>query len=348
MTTINQSVAWKSPSNIAIVKYWGKTGLQLPLNPSISFSLENCYTNTRVDYCLKEKPTDESFAFLFEGNSHPPFEPKLKHFFQYVFERYPLLRQYKFDISSENSFPHSAGIASSASAMCALSFCLIQIHNRIRGDECWPNADEVGSLARLGSGSACRSTHGGWMMWGTYPYMAYSNDNYAISINDHVHDLFRRLCDTVLVISSQRKQVSSSLGHQMMTAHPYGKARIDQALDNTAQLLDALKEGDFDRFAKVCEEEALSLHALMMSSRPGFMLMHPNTLTAIDRIRQHRQQTGLPVCFTLDAGPNIHLIYPETHRPAIRDWIVSELLPLCENQLMIDDCLGAGSVPIVI
>ena len=127
-----------------------------------------------------------------------------------------------------------------------------------------------------------------------------------------------------------------------MDNHPDKNARILQAKGNCKELVTILKEGDFSRFAEICEEEALSLHRLMMTSTPSFILMQPETLAIIQKIREYRKNTKQKLCFTLDAGPNIHLIYPTENKAEIRDFIHQELLVYCENKRWIDDEIGSG------
>ena len=123
---------FKAPSNIALVKYWGKKGEQLPANPSISFTLTHCYTETSIDYerrseCSIASGDSFSFNFSFEGQPKPSFHPKINTFFERILPYLPFLKDYHFNIASHNSFPHSSGIASSACAMAALSVCLMKI-----------------------------------------------------------------------------------------------------------------------------------------------------------------------------------------------------------------------------
>ena len=132
--------------------------------------------------------------------------------------------------------------------------------------------------------------------------------------------------------------MSSSAGHQLMTNHPYRDARLKQANNNTQRLIKALQDDNFNEFSEICEEEALSLHALMMSSRPGYTLLEPSTLVAIERIKAFRQETGLPITFTLDAGPNLHVLYPAAQAKTILPFLKIYLRPICEdNQLLTDE-----------
>src|SRR5690554_3452616 len=121
------NVSWQAPSNIALVKYWGKKQGQIPANPSVSLTLSDCKTITQVEFLKKENTNAFSFDFLFEGSPKPDFHPKIEQFFERIEPYLPFLKHYHFTIDSKNTFPHSSGIASSASAMAALSLCLIDI-----------------------------------------------------------------------------------------------------------------------------------------------------------------------------------------------------------------------------
>ena len=122
-----------------------------------------------------------------------------------------------------------------------------------------------------------------------------------------------------------------------MNHHAYKETRHKQADHNLHKLLLALSSGDEDNFAQIVENEALSLHGLLLSSNPGYMLLHPNTLMALKRIKEFRAQTNLQVAFTLDAGPNVHLLYPENIRNQIISFIESDLKQFCKDGVWIDD-----------
>src|SRR5690606_22821198 len=111
-------------------------------------------------------------------------------------------------------------------------------------------------------------------------------------------------------VSKKEKDVSSRAGHALMEGNPYAHARYEQANTHITDMLQALENGDINAFGRIVEKEALTLHALMMTSEPSYLLMRPNTLAIIERIRSLRETKGVPVCFTLDAGPNVHLLYP--------------------------------------
>lgn len=339
-------VSWSSPSNIALVKYWGKTEPQIPKNPSISFTLTNCSTKTTLKYRKKKKESSTfEFAVFFEGNRMPAFEPKIKKFMERIVEYQPFLLAYDFEIHTENSFPHSSGIASSASGMSALALCLMSLEQRID-----PSIDVIqfnkkaSFLARLGSGSAARSIEGPLVVWGLHEQITGSNDLYGIRYPFKVHKVFMDYQDTVLLVDKGVKQVSSTLGHGLMENHPYSSARFDQAHAHLSQLIQVLETGDLDNFNRIVEKEALALHAMMMTSDPYFILMRPNTLEIIERIWRYRKETGSKLCFTLDAGANVHLLYPKKEKESVNRFLTEEILEFCQNKHFISDEAGSGAV----
>ncbi len=333
----NGIVSKNSSANIAIVKYWGKRAIQLPLNPSISFSLKHCITTTKIKYSINKKLNDYSFNFLFENKPNLKFEEKLVLFFKRIERHLPWLMNLHLNIESSNTFPHSSGIASSASSYSALAIALAEINLQITGETL--SSSIISEIARLGSGSACRSTQSGWNLWGASDIEG-SNDHNSIEINSKVHHSFKTIQDTVLIVSNEQKQISSTTGHQLMENHPYKEARIQQAKNNVNQLLQALANGDWDLFIEIAELEALSLHGLMMSSTPGYTLLLPNSLTIISKIREFRASTKIPVCFTIDAGPNIHVLYPESNKTEVLEFIERDLKKYCINNLLINDCIA--------
>jgi diphosphomevalonate decarboxylase len=150
------------------------------------------------------------------------------------------------------------------------------------------------------------------------------------------------LQDTILIVHEGIKSVSSRAGHALMDTHPMRKQRYVNANNRLQELLSVLQTGDLEKFCMLTEAEALELHALMMTSNPSFILMKPNTLEIIERIRSFRAETKIPVCFTLDAGPNVHILYPFSQKKQVRNFIQSELLKLCSQKKAIYDGMGRG------
>jgi diphosphomevalonate decarboxylase len=338
--------AWRSPSNIAIVKYWGKHGKQLPRNASISFTLSAAYTETEVLFQPRAATADIrtlAIDFLFDGQPQPAFATKIAAFLESLRPIFPFLSQFHWSIRSHNSFPHSAGIASSASAMSALALCLVDIEHQLFGtpSTTQQHLTKASYIARLGSGSACRSLFPVLSVWGQTGLVPQATDEYGIGVSAY-HPVFAGYRDAILIVSAEEKSVSSRAGHALMENNPFAPARYDQAKRHLHQVLEAMTQGDIHTFGRIAEDEALSLHALMMCSQPSYLLMRPGTLAVIERVRQWRHDTGHALYFTLDAGPNVHLLYPESDAKAIEAFIASDLVPFCAHGQVIYDRVGQG------
>lgn len=336
-------VSWKSPSNIALIKYWGKHGHQLPKNPSLSMTLSKCYTQTSVS--LEKKQNTSSLVevdFLLDGKTKPAFQKRILAYLSEIQDHFGFLRNYRLKIESSNSFPHSTSIASSASAMSALALCLNTLEqrfdNNIKGDFYqWSS-----NIARMGSGSASRSVYSEYALWGYDKNILHSSDNYAIPLTMPLHPDYKCMRDVVLIIDNKQRSISSSNGHELMNKHPYAEKRFENARKNLHEILSAMKSGDFEKFANIVEHEALSLHAMMMTASPWYTLLAPNTLVAIEKIKNFRAETKSKICFTLDAGPNIHLLFPAEEDSKVRSFISEELAPLCLKEEYIVDNIGTG------
>ncbi|HAW52365.1 MAG TPA: diphosphomevalonate decarboxylase [Flavobacteriales bacterium] len=338
------STSWSSPSNIAMIKYWGKYSGQLPANPSMSFTLDHCKTETRVDF-RKGNGNGVSLEFLFEGKANAAFEQRILKYLNSISTVLPMLEKLHLSISSSNSFPHSSGIASSASSMSALALNLVSIFNELAEEKLEQNEflQFASFLARLASGSACRSIYGGFTVWGESDYFYGSSDLYAVPINsEYISPIFNDLCDDVLIIEKGAKKVSSSAGHELMHDHPFAANRFDLAKSRMGEIREMMSLGDIEGFGKLIEKEALMLHGMMMTSDPYYILMKPNTLSVIEKIWEFRREKNIPVFFTLDAGANVHVIYPSEHTKVVSEYIRENLLVYCENASYLCDRMGTG------
>ena len=336
-------VKWESPSNIALVKYWGKKEHQIPENPSISFTLSNCKTITEVTYTKKEGD-DFSFDVIFEDKNNEAFKPKIQTFFERIEAYVPFLRYYHFKIETSNTFPHSSGIASSASGMSALALCLMSIERSLSGVEVSESYfnQKASFLARLGSGSACRSIEGELVVWGNNKSTE-SSDLFGVKFTEDIHPNFQDYQDAILLVDKGEKQVSSTVGHKLMFGHPFAQKRFEQAHENLAELKDVLISGNQKRFIEIVESEAMTLHAMMMTSMPYFILMKPNTLEIINKSWQFRAESGSNICFTLDAGANVHVLFPKAEQEKVYEFIKTQLVGYCQNGHYICDNVGKGA-----
>ncbi|MBP3839841.1 MAG: diphosphomevalonate decarboxylase [Chryseobacterium sp.] len=335
----SQTVSASCPSNIALIKYWGKYENQIPANPSISYTLNNCKTNTSIEFVADEKFSVQTFL---SGNEEKKFAEKIEKYFRNIEEFLPWILKGKYIIRTENTFPHSSGIASSASGFGAISKCLMELDQQFSGvDDCDFQLRKASFLARLGSGSACRSLYNGLVVWGKTEEVEHSSNLYAVQYpNDEIHEVFKRFNGWVLLIHEGVKSVSSTVGHGLMNTNPYAERRFREAHESFRTLKVILKNGDLQNFIKLVEHEALTLHAMMMMSEPAFILMKTDTLEVINKIWDFRKETGLPLFFTLDAGANVHLLFPaDNDEDKIKEFIVKELLQHTQNNGVVKDVM---------
>lgn len=337
-----KTASWRSPSNIALVKYWGKTGLQLPANASVSFTLSECYTETAV---LLEPGTEANSIGLkvfLNGLPREDFKAKIEQLLARLGNEADFLKGYHLEVKTMNSFPHSSGIASSASGMSALVLCLLSLEEQLSGRSDPEFFLKASRWSRLASGSASRSVYGGVVLWGRTEAWDIGRQEWALPLSVDVDPVFHNFCDYVLLVERGEKAVSSSAGHGLMKDHPYATARFAEAERNLLRLRQALSHGDLNTFGETVESEALQLHAMMMSSRPYYLLMKPNTLAVIERIWEYRRLKQVPLYFTLDAGANIHLLFPAEQESRLREWVDIELSPFLQDGQYIADRVGQG------
>ena len=343
--TAEGSVTWQSPSNIAFIKYWGKKDNQVPCNPSLSMTLKNSVTKTRVNF---KKSSDPLINYYFENKVNKKFQERVINYIFNITRYIPFLNDYSLEIYSENNFPHSTGIASSASfySSLALALCSIdyELHEKDKNNVFFQRAS---FLSRLGSGSACRSVYAPYAIWGNTKADNLSSNDYAVKPSFQVNDYFNSLCDAVLIISNKMKAISSSDAHKLMINNPFAQKRYEQANINLEDIIIAMQNNDPERFYKIIEKEALTLHSMLMTSTPPNLLLHPNTIAVINDLELFRKETNLLFGYTIDAGPNIHLIYNKQDKEKITMFIKTVLSEYLYNNHWIDDEAGTGPKEIV-
>ena len=337
-------VSWSSPSNIALVKYWGKYGDQLPCNPSLSFTLKNAITTMSVEI-LPRSGEISRIDFLFDGKKSDKFAEKIKLFLLKISNEFSWVKDFDFLIESSNTFPHSSGIASSASSMSALALSLLSLdcklnNRKLSKVEFYRSAS---SLARRASGSASRSVFPYISLWGKLDGIDNSSDEWAVEFKT-LNDTFSNYADAIVIVDANEKSVSSRAGHDLMLTHPFKEVRFKQAKANISKLIDTIKKDDLNSFVEVVEEEALTLHAMMMTSNPSYILLKPESLFIIEKVKEFRKNTNLPLCFTIDAGPNIHLLYPKNISVEVNQWIEKEILSSLKSVRVLYDEVGTGPV----
>jgi diphosphomevalonate decarboxylase len=280
--------------NIAFIKYWGNRdqALRLPSNGSISMNLDGLFSRTTVSFSDSLK-TDSLHI-----SNRPVTGPGLERVSLFL----DLVRglagmNQRAEVVSENNFPSGAGIASSAAAFAALALAA----SRAAGLKL--NEPQLSRLARRGSGSACRSTPSGFVEWQVGET---EQDSYAFSIapSDHWD-----LVDCVAIVSAGHKKTGSTEGHALAPTSPLQAARLADAPRRLELCRHAILERDFEAFAAIVELDSDMMHAVMMTSTPGLFYWQPASITVMEAVREWRAR-GIPVCYTVDAGPNIHVICP--------------------------------------
>lgn len=289
-----QKATAESCANIALVKYWGNTdqALRLPANPSLSMNMAGLTSTTTVAF---DPALDEDQVEL-DG------APLTRDGRQRVVDHLDRVRALarcseRARVVSRNSFPSGAGLASSASGFAALTVAAAAAAGLSLSQP------ELSALARLGSGSASRSVPGGFVEW--LPAERHE-DSYGVSIAPPEH---WPLADVIAIVAAEHKDVGSTPGHALADTSPLQSARVESTPARFGACKAALLERDFDRLAPVVELEALAMHAVMFTSTPPLIYWTPTTLRLMEAVRAWRRQ-GLPVAFTIDAGPNVHCLCP--------------------------------------
>jgi len=297
------SVTAKAHPNIAFIKYWGNQDdpLRLPSNGSISMNLADLNTTTTVTRNLKLKSDH------LELNGAEQTGPALHRIQQYL----DLVRKiYKRDgflkIKSTNNFPMSAGIASSASAFAALSTAVAHLF------ELHLSQKELSTIARLGSGSACRSIPPGYTEWKTG---SMHEESFSTTI---AHEHHWPLWDCIAVVESKPKEVSSTKGHSLAGSSPLQQARITEAPRRLDICRSAIINKDFRALSEIIELDSNMMHAVMMTSTPPIIYWQPISLLIMQEVKKMRQ-TGTAAAYTLDAGPNVHVICTEESCEKVED-----------------------------
>jgi diphosphomevalonate decarboxylase len=304
------SATARAHPNIAFIKYWGNRddSLRLPSNGSISMTLEELWTLTRVGWLEKNAASNDSLRL----NGSQIAGKALQRVSAFL----DLVRQAAgidgwAQVSSENNFPSGAGIASSASAFAAMALA----STRAAGLTLDPIA--LSRLARRGSGSACRSVPAGFVEW--KPGLS-DLDSYAESI---ASPEAWPLVDLIAVVSSTHKPTGSTEGHALAGTSPLQEARVADAPRRLSICRQAILEHDFDALASIVELDSNLMHAVMFTSSPALFYWQPATLSVMQAVRAARWR-GLPACYTVDAGPNVHVICELQHATAV-EGLLSEI-----------------------
>lgn len=286
--------------NIAFIKYWGNQDdhLRLPANPSLSMNLAELFTVTSVAF----DPNLPGDRLVINGAPAAGLAlERVTALLDLVRARAGLNQPAR--IESANNFPMGSGIASSASAFAALSLAAAAAAGL--------DLDEaaLSRLARRGSGSASRSIPGGYCEWQVGDDLT----SFAVSIAPAE---FWDLRDIVVISSHEHKPVGSTGGHALAGTSPLQAARVAGVPERLRLCREALLARNLPALGAVIEEDAIIMHAVMMSGRPPLYYWNPTTIAVIQAVQEWRH-TGLPVFFTIDAGPNVHLVCEADHAPIV-------------------------------
>jgi diphosphomevalonate decarboxylase len=297
---------WKATScanpNIAFIKYWGNTDdtLRLPVSGSISMNLDGLFTRTTVTF-RDDLPADTAVIDgrpLTEGVALTRISRHLDHV------RYMAGTAIRAEVVSASNFPAGAGIASSASAFAALSLAATSALGLKLAER------ELSTLARLGSGSASRSIPGGFVEWYAAPtHQASYAETFAPA--DHW-----ALTDLVAIVHTGHKSTGSTEGHAIAGTSPLQAARVATAPERLARCKQAILTRDCDALADVVELDSNVMHSVMMTGTPALFYWQPATLAIMSAVRELRGQ-GVGVCYTIDAGPNVHCICAPGSAPRV-------------------------------
>ncbi len=296
-----------APANIAFIKYWGKKDavLRLPMSSSVSMNLSQATTTTTVEFSpefsedtIELLPPDihdkisrprEFVAPAFSSQETKRVSDFLDHFRALVHS------ELKARVVTQNSFPKATGIASSASGFAALTAAAAAALNLQVSEK------ELTILARRGSGSACRSIPDGFVQWeaGESSETSYAHSLYPSPYWD--------LRDIVVMVEATEKSVPSSVGHQQVKTSPLFQKRLQEIPERMNAVLEGLQKKDLSILGPAIEAEAMSMHQVMQTQVPPLQYFTDETKQLMKAVVDWRSG-GVPVYYTIDAGPNVHLI----------------------------------------
>lgn len=288
-------------SNIALIKYWGNrdNALRLPVNGSLSMNLGGLETHTTVEF-IPSWSDDE--VIIGDTLQTGAARDRVIHQLELIRERASFAL--KARVESRNNFPTGAGIASSASAFAALTLAGSAAAGLHLSEA------ELSIIARRGSGSASRSIPSGFVEW----QMGDSSEtSYAFSVAPPSH---WDLCDVIAVISQKHKAIGSTGGHAIANTSPLQAARVASVAERLNICRAALLARDFLTLAEVVEADSNIMHSVMMTSVPPLFYWEPITIAIMKAVRRWRSE-GMPVCYTIDAGPNVHCLCPMDTAPEV-------------------------------
>jgi diphosphomevalonate decarboxylase len=291
------SVKAKASPNIAFIKYWGDRDpvLRIPANSSISMNLADLFTITSVSFDPHLKADQ---LILNKRAVSGSALGRMSTFLDRI--RSMAAIAWYAHVESQNNFPIGAGIASSASAFASLALAASSAAGLTLSER------ELSSLARTGSGSASRSLPGGFVEWQAGDDHL-SSFAFSIAPPEHWH-----LVDCIAIVSQGRKSTGSTEGHALANTSPLQQSRLEDAPRRLNICRKAILERDFEALAHICELDSNMMHSVMLTSTPPLHYLQPATLDIMQAVQAWRK-AGTPVFFTIDAGPNVHVLCPASH-----------------------------------
>jgi diphosphomevalonate decarboxylase len=279
-------------SNIAFIKYWGDydSFLRLPANGSVSMNLADLFTRAQVTF------KDDLMQDTLSINGEPVNGLALERVALFLDLVRQLAGKHLYaEVVSSNNFPLGAGMASSAAAFAALSLAATHAI-RLELTE-----KDLSRLARHGSGSACRSIPGGFVVWKPG---CDDQESYAYSLAPAEH---WDLTDCIAMVKTTPKRISSTQGHRLADTSVLQTSRVNDAPRRLELCCKAILERDFSLLAEVIELDSNLMHAVMMTSTPPIFYWEPSSIEIMKTVPEWRGE-GLAVAYTLDAGANVHVI----------------------------------------
>ena len=296
MKRIVGKATYRAHANIAFIKYWGTrdSDLNLPLTHSLSMTLSHAHTTTTVEW--QEGSGLDAISINGVKCVGATRQRIVDHLDRI---RHSLPQPLTARVCSRNSFPTSAGIASSASGFCALTLAAhASLHGEVRDQDIQPLA----RLARLASGSACRSFYGGFVEW-------LAGDDHESSVPVQLHEASHwNLLDFVVVVSTSEKAVSSQEGHKLASSSFLLPSRLEHVNQIWSAVKEAVRARDLKALGSIMETDALFMHAVMLTSRPPLLYLNSVSVELMRTVLAWRERDGIPVYFTMDAGSNVHLL----------------------------------------
>ncbi|MCL3778578.1 MULTISPECIES: diphosphomevalonate decarboxylase [unclassified Actinomyces] len=289
-------------SNIALIKYWGKTDarLHLPTTSSLSLTLDETWTTTTVSFDGGDGGED---SVTINGvRAQGTARERVHRFLSLVRERAGLDEGAAASVTSTSTVPLAAGLASSAAGFAALAGAASRAAGLDLG------ARDLSRLARRGSGSASRSVFGGLVRWnrGTDDATSYA-EPVPCALD---------LAMVVVALETGAKAVSSTVAmRRTMETSALYPAWVEASATDLDEVLAAAAAGDLERLGTVAEANALGMHATMVAARPAVLYWRPGTVAVLHEVARLRE-AGLPVWATMDAGPNVKVLTDTAHAGA--------------------------------